>query len=315
LDVDASIIEAHKRRALKAYDGTVGYQPQMAWWAEQSVWVRDEFRDGNVPAAYSVRDFIEQSFEALPGSVRQRRLRGDSALYDEDALTWLDDEHIEFAVSADMSEGLLKAIKEIRESEWKQYRTLKPYEDDPSCGEERQCAEVADFVPDWKRNRKKSGQAFRYVAIRVRPRQRDLLDDGSSQWRHFSVVTNMGWEAERLLRWQREKLGTVEHAHGVLKNDLAAGTMPFGRFGANAAWLRLNVLAANLLEYIKAVSLPPEMAPMRPKALRFRLLNIAGRIVRGARRLSLILAAGEALSALYQVARERLAVAARASPA
>ena len=85
-----------KREALKAYEGTVGYQPQMAWWAEQSLWVGDQFRDGNVPAEFEARAFLIRVFSALPGSVRQRRLRADSALYNEDALTWADDEDIEW---------------------------------------------------------------------------------------------------------------------------------------------------------------------------------------------------------------------------
>jgi hypothetical protein len=51
LDVDACIVAANKKQAPKAYEGTVGYQPQMAWWAEQRAWIIDQFRDGNVPAA------------------------------------------------------------------------------------------------------------------------------------------------------------------------------------------------------------------------------------------------------------------------
>ena len=34
-----------------------------------------------------------------------------------------------------------------------------------------------------------------------------------------------------------------EEVHAVLKSDLAAGMMPSGRFGANAAWLWLSALA------------------------------------------------------------------------
>lgn len=55
VDVDACIVEAKKKQALMAYEGTVGFQPQMAWWAEQRAWIRDQFRDGNVPAAYEVK--------------------------------------------------------------------------------------------------------------------------------------------------------------------------------------------------------------------------------------------------------------------
>lgn len=37
LDVDATVVEADKRNALVAYEGTRGYQPQMAFWAAQGV--------------------------------------------------------------------------------------------------------------------------------------------------------------------------------------------------------------------------------------------------------------------------------------
>ena len=45
------------------------------------------------------------------------------------------------------------------------------------------------------------------------------------------------WETKRLLEWHRNKAGTIEAVHDVLKNELAAGVLPCSRFGANAAWL------------------------------------------------------------------------------
>jgi len=288
LDVDATIVEAHKKTALRAYEGTVGYQPQMAWWAEQGLWVCDEFRDGNVPAAFEVQRYLERAFGALPGDVRERRLRADSAFYDERALSWANEHCIAFAVSADMSHSLSQHIQVIGETEYKPYRNLA--HDDPH--EERQWAEVPDFVPGWNINRNKDGQPLRYIAIRVRSRQRELLESEREQWRHFAVVTNMDWEGERLLRWHREKQGTVEHAHGVVKNDLGGGVLPSGRFGANAAWWRLNVLAHNLLELLKRQALPDELGSARPQTLRFRFFQAAGRVVRHARRWTLKLFAG-----------------------
>jgi hypothetical protein len=283
IDVDASIIEAHKKRALVAYEGTRGYQPQMAWWAEHDLWLCDQFRDGNVPAEFDAKAFLQRVFSRLPSSVTERRMRGDSALYNEEALTWAGDEaQIDFAVSADMSPELQAAVLAIPNEQWQPYRSFNEHAERT---EERQWAEVPDFVPGWKRNHKKEGEPFRYIAIRVRPRQRKLFEeeDEASAWRHYAVVTNMSWNGERLLRWQREKQGTVEFGHGVVKNDLAGGVMPCGRFGANAAWWRLNVLVHNLLVLLKVEALPPALARARPKTLRFRLFNLPGRIVRHAR--------------------------------
>ena len=40
----------------------------------------------------------------------------------------------------------------------------------------------------------------------------------------------------------------------------------------------MNVLVHNLLEYVKLRALPAEMRSLKPKALRFRLFNVAGRL-------------------------------------
>ena len=303
LDVDATILAACKAQALMAYEGTVGYQPQMAWLAEARIWVCDEFRDGNVPAAFQVKAFLERAFAHLPGGLETRRLRADSALYDEEALTWADDQGIEFAVSADMSKALVAKVAAIQEHEWKPYKSHSPT---ASKTEERQWAEVLDFIPGWSRNQKKNGEALRYIAIRVRSRQKDLFDAEAATWRHFAVVTNMDWQGDRLLNWHREKQGTVEQAHGILKNDLGGGVMPTGKFGANAAWWRLNVLVHNLLELLKVSALPAELADARPKTLRFQLLTLPGRIVSHARTWILKLSSGFPLAGAFATARERL---------
>jgi hypothetical protein len=304
LDVDATLVEAAKAAALRTYEGFRGYQPQMAWWAERQMWVCDQFRDGNVPAEFEIRAFLEAAFGALPAGIAERRLRGDSALYNEDALTWADAHGIEFAVSADMSASLARAIAALPQDAWRPY----PSSDD-SDREERWWAEVS-FVPGWARNHKKNGEPFRYIAIRVRTKQSDLFaDDG----RYFAVVTNMDWDGGRLLHWHREKQGTVERGHAILKNDLAGGVLPCGRFGANAAWWRLNALAHDLLQLIKLAALPPAMADMRPKALRFHLFNVAGHIARHARRIVLTLATRVEAIAVYAKARAAILALATAS--
>ena len=303
LDVDATIIEAHKKTALKAYEGTVGYQPQMAWWAEVRAWVCDEFRDGNVPAAFAVKDFVVRSFARLPSGLVRRRLRADSALYDEGLLSWAAREEIEFAVTADMSEGLAERIRELPEPAWTTYKEIR---DPEHLTEEREWADVT-FIPDWKRNRDPNNKPFRYIAIRVRPRQRELFSDADRQWRHFAVITDMDWDGSRLIRWHREKQGTVEPAHGIIKNELAGGAMPCGRFGSNAAWWRINVLAANLLELVRTLDPSGQLKTARPKALRFRLLNLGAEIKHQARQWTMKLFQGHPLASALVAIRKALA--------
>ena len=149
----------------------------------------------------------------------------------------------------------------------------------------------------------------RYLVSRVSKKQGRLFADGGAV-KHFAIVTNRpdpeGGTGLDLIRWQRGKAGTVEHTHHVLTNELAAEALPSQRFGANAAWFRLNVMLYNLLSAFKRVALPPELHDARPKRLRFVLLNGIGKVVRHARETVLRLV-GDARRQLADAARLALA--------
>jgi hypothetical protein len=121
------------------------------------------------------------------------------------------------------------------------------------------------------------------------------------------VVTNRhDLTAADLIRWHRAKQGTVEHGHGDLKNELAGGKLPSARFGANAAWWRLNVMCHNLLAFLKSAALPQRMLPMRPKALRFHLFNLPGIVLHHARQTILRISATHPGASVLEAARSAL---------
>jgi len=93
------------------------------------------------------------------------------------------------------------------------------------------------------------------------------------------VLSNIwDWEPVKLIEWHREKAGTIERVHDVLKNELAAGVLPSKYFGANAAWLRLAVISYNVLTALKRLALPADLLRARPKRLRFLIFYTAGRL-------------------------------------
>lgn len=301
VDQDATIIESHKREALPTYQGERGYQPMLAVWAETDLILADQFRDGNVPAMQEPLRVAQAAFAALPATVEEFYYRGDAACHEHELMAWLREEQraggplgkIGFAISARMSQVLRQAVEAVPEAEWQPYG--KP---DPEVL--RECAEVP-FVPTEAYERKDT-EPLRYVAVRIRKRQGALFADGSAV-KHFAVVTNLReWSAAKLLEWHRQKAGTIEAVHDVLKNELAAGVLPCGRFGANAAWLRLAVLTHNVLTVLKRLALPPELLAARPKRLRFLVFQTAGRLLQHARKMMLRLAAAAERIALWLAA-------------
>jgi hypothetical protein len=201
----------------------------VALWAEQDVILADEFRDGNVPAGSGNRRVVERALAALPVGVDEIRLCGDSALYEQALLRWLEARRIGYAISADMSRELAAAIRALPETAW------QPESEDAHAV--RQWAEVS-YVPSDGVSAKDRPAPPRYLAIRITRKQGELFADGNAA-KHFAIVTNLpdpeSGSGLDLIRWQRAKAGTIEHTHHVLTNELAAEALPSQRFGANTA--------------------------------------------------------------------------------
>jgi hypothetical protein len=270
LDLDATVIESHKRDAWPHYQGGRGYQPVAVLWAEADLVVADEYRDGNVPAGMGTPAVTRRAVAALPPGVRERYFRGDSACYDAALLKYLVAEDIGFTISADMTPELRQVC--LAAGPW-------------TVLEDRVTETVAvaevEFVPGtWT----KAAPPLRYVALRFDAKQGQLF---TGDPKYLAVVSNR-WALPpgALIRWHWEKAGTIEHTHDVTKNDLAARTPPSGKFGANAAWYRLTLVTYNVLTVLRRLALPERFRTARPKRLRYEVFTVPAVIRSHARQLT-----------------------------
>ncbi len=279
LDLDATIIESHKKEALWHYKKGRGYQPALVLWAEEQLVLADEFRDGNVPAGMQPLTAARRAFAALPATVVEYAFRGDSACYEEELLKWLMNSdrdggprgRIAFSIRADMTETLGAVCRQ--RSDWKLF--------EERANELVEWTDVEFFPGNWKKN----AEPLRYVGLRFTKKQEEMF--GSTQGvKYLAVVTNR-WDigGDEVVKWHWEKAGTIEHAHDVMKNELGAGTMPSKLFGANAAWYRLCGLTYNVLTFLKRRALPERLKYARPERLRFELFTMPARLAEPAGRL------------------------------
>jgi hypothetical protein len=271
IDADATLVESRKREAKCHYDDGRGYQPMVAVWAQEDLIVAEQFRDGNVPSSKGVLDFAKQAFAGLPEEMKLRRFRGDSAFFVWDLMKWLFRERIGFTISARISKELKDACLAVPQANWRLLESR--------LHEDVYIAEVLHVPVDWPGDL----PTVRFIGIRFDPKQRDMFD--TRETKYLAVATNRKSPAAELVKWHWEKAGTIEHVHDVMKNELGAGVLPCGRFGANAAWWRINALTYNVLSAMKSIGMPPELKDARPKRLRFAVFTIPATIASHARQL------------------------------
>ena len=205
-----------------------------------------------------------------------------------------------------------RAVAEVEEGGW---RPLEREVDGRKVETGQEWAEVC-FVPNWTAH-KKDGPTYRFLAIRELLPQAELpgleaqlpfpsMDFGERRYKLFGLVTNRDIPGDELIWWHRGRCGKGEEMHKIMKEDLAGGHLPSARFGVNAAWWSIMALAFNLNSLMKRLVLPQGWASKRLKAIRFGFINLAGRVVRGARQLAIRLSQSHPVYQLLLEVRQRL---------
>ncbi len=289
LDVDASLVEIHsenKQGAASHYKGGYGFQPMFCF-TDDGEALAGILRPGNA-AANSGADqlaVVDMAIAQLPDHVAVGHrpgddvslvgervvVRADTAGHVRAFIAGLVERNIEFSISARVSDVLDAAIMRVPARRWRP--AINP---DGSPRRGAQIVELRDItlagVP----------AGTRIIVRREHPHQgAQLRLWDHNGWRHQVLLTNSAGPARRLeVRHRRH--GEVENR---IKNakDCGLERMPFSSFDANAAWMEMVLCAADLLVWCQHLLLAGDLAVAEPRTLRYRLLNVAGRLVRRAR--------------------------------
>ncbi len=95
--------------------------------------------------------------------------------------------------------------------------------------------------------------------------------------------------AEEVLSFANRRCGDAGQVHDTLKNSLAGGILPCGRFGSNAAGWHGAILALNVHVWLGHGALEADLRRAHWKRLRAVILVHAARLVWHARRWILVL--------------------------
>lgn len=284
------------------------------YWAEHGMIIHSDFRDGNVPAGYKQKSALDESTKRLPAEVKKVYVRSDTAGYQWELLEYMakgENERfgvIEFAVGANVTKEFRKAVSEVKEEDWHPIR-VKIKGEWKETGQE--WAEVC-YVPN-RAGYSKKNPDYRYIAAREPIKQLELSgiekvqkelprpDENSVQkgccqlpfptmdfgekgsYKIYGIVTNRDTDGEVLIKWYRKRCGKSEEVHAIMKEDLAGGKLPSGKFGSNAAWWQIMILALNINEALKRLVLDKEWENKRMKAIRYHIINVAGQVLSLAR--------------------------------
>jgi len=298
LELDATFMETQKKAALCCYKKFDAYSALLVRWAEMGLVVWDEFRDGNVPPAYRNQEALVEAITYLNTELGLTDVwvRSDAAACQVDLLetlaTWQVNGAacpVRFAVGYIKSDAFRAAVRRHPAAEW----------DGVYDKQGRLLYEVADVVFVSNREALSKAEPYRHLVVRRAVPQgmlpgidvsqpgkpdEETLEMAGTAYKIFALVSNIAdWTPRAIVAWYNARCGGGEAVNSVLKSDLAGGQLPSNKFGANAAWWAVVVLAHNLHALLARLALPGDLKDARFKRLRFHFINVPARLVQHAR--------------------------------
>lgn len=264
IDIDSSIYEQaskNKSGSARAYNGLVGYHPLLAFIDQTGELVQAQLRSGNTYSSKDAVKFLKKCLKKLRKNV-YKRLRADSAFYDESILRYLEEQQVEYTIVAEQKGRLLDEVINIAERDWR-----------PMPG--RDNAEVAEF--EYKTTR---GDGYRRYIVKRELKEVSQGWFSFERYRYHVIVTNSADEdIAALMEFQLDHANVENHIKEH-KSGFDLEKLPTGNFNANKAYFLIGQLAYNLIAWLKSFFLPEHFARATIKTIRHKFLFVAAKVIR-----------------------------------
>jgi hypothetical protein len=270
IDVDSSIVETYglaKQGAKFTYSHVRGYHPLVSVIAGTGDVVHCRLRGGNAHSGRGAASFLTETFGRVraAGATGALVLRADSGFYSHQVVDACAASDVKFSITAKLYKGLHNRVAAIAQDQW----VPIPYFNDG-----------ADVAETEYRPFGTKGRLCRLIVRRTKPSpgsQLALL----ATYSYHAVITNRPGPMINLEADHRRH-AEIENTIRDLKYGVGLNHLPSGRFGANAAWLALNVIAHNMARWTSRIGLGETL--IATDTLRRHHLRLCGRLTTSARR-------------------------------
>ena len=281
IDLDSTICETYGLKKDGArhhtYTHVRGYHPLLAIAAGTGDVLMARLREGRANTVRGAAHFLRETLGRVraAGASGELTIRADSGFYAHTVVAVCRAMKVRFSITIRQSPSTRRLIEAIPEEAW----TPIPYWIDGG-------ADVAEttYTPFADQ---KDATAVRLIVRRVRPTPGSQLALLTLYDYHAFVTDRDGGTLE--LEAGHRRHAEIENAIRDLKYGMGLNHLPSGRFGANGAWLAVQVIAHNLARWTARIGLGAGI--VTTKTLRRRLFALAGRLTRSARRVKLHLPA------------------------
>ncbi|NMA64773.1 MAG: IS1380 family transposase [Clostridiaceae bacterium] len=285
LDIDSTLFETYGSQEGQGFNyhySSHGYHPLLCYDGFTGDLLKAQLRNGNVYTSNGVVEFLRplltEYMEQYPDM--DIYLRGDSGFAVPGLYSLLEQNACSYAIRIKANNALYKEAAHLT-AELDDLTALNKVDYAVCYGEFEYQAGTWDYPR-------------RVVAKVEKP-------TGQMLYMYTFIVTNMDLEPQELIRFYCNR-GRMENFIKESKNGFKFGSMSSGSKLVNANRLQISMLAYNIFNWFRRLTLPGKMRKYQVDTIRLKLIKIASRIVRGARYITFKLCSSCAYKeAFYQI--------------
>jgi hypothetical protein len=289
VDIDGVLVDAgsEKQRAAATYKHGFGFYPLLAYLDATGEALAGLLRPGNAGSGTATDHLtvLDAALAQLPVNPAQREVivRTDSGGTSHDLASACRGRKVRFIGGVALRAPLAEVVTMLPGPRWQ-----------PTISADgtawRDTGEVAEITDDVRLGAWPAGT--RMLVRREQPHPgAQLRFTDLDGYRYQLFITDLPDPDLAYLEALYRGRGRVECRIRDGK-DTGLANLPSHDFAINTAWLTVQMIASDLLAWLKGLCLDGELARAEPKRLRYTLLHTAGILIRSARRTTVRVAAG-----------------------
>jgi hypothetical protein len=269
LDIDSTLLGIYGNQVGQAFNyhySSNGYHPLLCYDGLTGDLLKAQLRNGNVYTSSGVVEFLRpllsEYMDKYPGT--NIFLRGDSGFAAPELFSLLEQNACSYAIRLKANNVLYKKASYLAD-ELDDITALNKVDYAVCYGQFNYQAGSWDYP--------------RRVVVKVEK------PDGQMTYMYTFIVTNMALKPRGLIKFYCNR-GRMENFIKESKNGFAFDSMSSSSKIVNANRLQIGMLAYNIFNWLRRLTLPDKMRKYQIEIIRLKLIKIASRIVRGGRYLT-----------------------------
>jgi hypothetical protein len=295
MDSHVKTVYGNQQRAKVGYNpkkpGRKSYHPLFCFIGETRDFLLGKFRAGNKYTSHGSVQLLKECLQLIPQSILQLYLRADSGFYSFEFLNFLNQRDILYAISVKLYSTIQMQLGGLI------YRDI-------GGG-----VEVSEFEYTLRQGRKTLSSRMVVIREEIKEDHKAKKEAKLFELKGYSyqvIATNIKKDSP-------ENVWRFYNGRANIENMIKEGALGFGlevspshRYGGNAAYFQMGMLAYNLMNWFKELALNQQQHKTMVKWIRQHFFFIAGKLVSSGGSLILKLSQNYPWQAEYRQAETRL---------